>query len=287
MGENATAVKGRSSAPSAAPDGATGDTSPPSIHVLMGKVLAEMPAVGKNSQAPSNMGGYAFRGIEDVLSALKPTMAKLGVFCTPSTIERRDSERSVGQNKTMFVVDLHIVWTFYGPAGDSVTTDAWGCGTDMGDKAPQKAATSAFKTMLGQTFVIGDEATDSERHSVPETEAADTLTPDEKFENWCREQGWEDKAEHDEWRESRLAALKREAEDNPSAIPAITAWREQHGLDWRTGVPKPTADAFDAFMVAGTAETGNPPTHDTAEAGRTCDGCQLLIADDGSCGCPF
>src|SRR5687768_2930833 len=118
----------------------------------MGKVLAELPAIGKNSQAPANMGGYSFRGIEDILAALKPALAKHGVVCLPSVLERIESTRTIGQNRVMYVVDLHVEWRFLGPAGDSLPADAWGQGTDMGDKATQKAMTSAFKSMLMQTF---------------------------------------------------------------------------------------------------------------------------------------
>jgi hypothetical protein len=173
-------------------------TPPPEpLPVLMGRVLADVKDVGKTEKAPAQMGGYSFRGIEAILGALKPALANHGVFCLPKVLERRDGERSVSGSKTMFVVDLWLEWTFYGPAGDTLTTDAWGQGTDMGDKSLQKAATSAYKTMLAQAFCIGDSGSDSERHSVPDTEHR-TAHAD------ARTEGWLD-AEHEHEAHSALA----------------------------------------------------------------------------------
>lgn len=140
-------------------------------------VLADLPAIGKDERAPGNMGGYAFRGIEQITAAIKPLLARHGVLMVPRVIAREEGSRPVGNAKTMFVIDQHIEFTFYGPAGDSVVASMWGEGTDMGDKATQKAATSAFKSMLSITFCISDAATDSERHDVPETDAGPVLAP--------------------------------------------------------------------------------------------------------------
>ena len=183
------------------------EVKPEALPVLMGRVLAELPAIGKDSKAPPNMGNYAFRGIEAILAALKPKMAAHGVFCLPKVLERVETERKLATNKTMYVVDLHIEWMFYGPAGDSLTADAWGQGTDMGDKATQKAATSAFKTMLGQAFCIGDSEADSERHDVPESEGRRTAPATDL-------KGWPDALSRD--REHSLLASRVSALDDES-----------------------------------------------------------------------
>lgn len=214
--------------------------SPPPLPVLMGRVLADVPAVGKNSAAPANMGGYAFRGIEDVLAALKPAMAKHGVFCVPHIAQRIPSERHLSGGKIMFVVDLFIVWTFYGPAGDTIQADAWGQGTDMGDKATQKAMTSAFKSMLMQTFVIGDSATDAEAHSVPETERQQ-VDPEAWFKQW----GWVDRTAHDERRKA-LVASARELDEKAREV--LKKWVDEEGQShpdkpgWATAWPLDLAE---------------------------------------------
>ena len=207
----------------------------PPLPVLMGRVLADVPAVGKNSQAPSNMGGYAFRGIEDVLAALKPAMARHGVFCIPDVIERLPTERTLQGGKVMFVMDLCIRWTFYGPAGDTLTSTCWGQGTDMGDKATQKAMTSAFKSMLMQTFVIGDAASDAEAHDVPETHR-NSANP----EQWFVDNGWKDRADHDEARALIVAVL---AEQTEEVRTAFRAWFGDQDQPWGAVWPQPFAAA--------------------------------------------
>lgn len=150
-------------------------------------VLAELPAIGKTEKAPANMGGYAFRGIANIVAELKPLFAKHGVFVIPVTLDRKDSERSVGNAKIMFVTDVLVQWTFIGEGGDTLNCSTWGQGTDMGDKAPQKAYTAAFKSMLGEVFCIADSDTDSERHDVPETQG-----------DWFVANGWDGgKEDHD------------------------------------------------------------------------------------------
>lgn len=218
---------------------------PQPLTVLMGRVLADVPAVGKNSQAPSNMGGYAFRGIEDVLAALKPAMARHGVFCIPDVIERLPTERPLGSGKVMFVVDLCIRWTFYGPLGDTLTSTCWGQGTDMGDKATQKAMTSAFKSMLMQTFVIGDSATDAEAHDVPDT----THGP----ANWFKTNGWADEADHD---------LRRaEARGDAAALPAevrskIKDWMKSVNLTFEAAWTRAEVDE----LIRRTKELAHVPS---------------------------
>lgn len=241
--------------------------APAPLTVLMGRVLADVPAVGKNSQAPSNMGGYAFRGIEDVLAALKPAMARHGVFCIPDVIERLPTERPLGSGKVMFVVDLCIRWTFYGPLGDTLTSTCWGQGTDMGDKATQKAMTSAFKSMLMQAFVIGDAASDAEAHEVPET----SHVPPPKTD------GWDSAAQEAEAHRGIGHRLAQLPEDHPVRVSA-RVMREKHGWPvamarlvelrtlieeaerWTTVAPSPSGEQQEAANQPEGTETPETPS---------------------------
>lgn len=158
------------------------DTADRSIYERVHAILSELPAIGKNSQAPGAMGGYKFRGIEDITAALKPLLAKHGVFMVPTVVNRVDTERQTANGKALYVVDLLVRFTFYDIAGHDrfpggFNAEVWGQGSDSGDKATQKAMTSAFKTMLGITFCISDAENDAERHEVPETEPRRTTHP--------------------------------------------------------------------------------------------------------------
>lgn len=266
------------------------DVKAPTVAEAMGRVLADIPAVGKNSQAPSNMGGYHFRGIEDVLAAVKPALGRHGVFLTPHTLERIPSERTVSGNKIMYVVDLWVEWTFRGPAGDSITADAWGQGTDMGDKATQKAYTSAFKTMLSETFCIGDSATDSEAHSVPEAERQ----PEDPDAGW-KAIGWPNEATYEEWVSSRVTYIKELDEGDRAAVKE---WTDAHGLSFRKAIPHDLADSLDLYLKeigekpnpAPEVETPEPPSEPTPEPqveveGSVCDApdCTEPPGEDGFC----
>lgn len=148
----------------------TTTTDAPSVHVLMGRILADLPAIGKNQRNSEQ--GFMFRGMDDVLDALNPIMAKHGVFCVPDVCERVAAQRTTRGGATMYEVNLHVRFTFYGPNGDSVRGSGWGEGTDMGDKATNKAMTNAFKYVLFQTFAISTREaaeTDNDRHTPEET----------------------------------------------------------------------------------------------------------------------
>lgn len=77
-------------------------------------------------------------------------------------------------------------------------------------------------------------------------------------EAWFRANGWADKAEHDEWRQSRIAALKQVAEDSPEDIPRIKAWQEDHGLRWSAAIPRPLAVVFDEWCAQQATASESP-----------------------------
>lgn len=138
----------------------------PTIFELMSRVQAELPAIGKTEYNQQQK--FHFRGIDAVLNALNPLLAKHGVFFVPDVIERVEAVRETRQGAAMYVVNLHVRYRFYGPAGDYVEASAWGEGTDMGDKATPKAMTGAMKACLFQVFAVSTEETADPDASSPE-----------------------------------------------------------------------------------------------------------------------
>lgn len=122
------------------------------IHERMIAILAEMPAIGKDRV--NQQQNFKFRGIDDMVDALEPLLAKHGVFYLPKALERRDQERTTSSGKSLYVCLLHVEFTFYGLAGDHVVASAWGEGSDSGDKATSKAHTMAQKSCLMEAFNI-------------------------------------------------------------------------------------------------------------------------------------
>ena len=110
-----------------------------------------------------------FRGHDDILNALNPLLSKHGVIVVPDVIERVTAQRETAKGNVMYEVNLHVRYRFYGAEGDYIEASTWGDGTDMGDKATNKAMTMAFKNALNQTFAISSE----------EFKDADADTPEE------------------------------------------------------------------------------------------------------------
>lgn len=139
----------------------------PSVHQLLGIIVGELPAVGKNQRNASQ--GFNFRGIDDVLNVLNPILSKYGVFFVPDVVERVYTQRATSKGGVMHAVDLHVRYTFYGPGRDSVTGSVWGEGTDSGDKATNKAMTMAMKNILFQVFAISTDEVDPDAGHPEET----------------------------------------------------------------------------------------------------------------------
>lgn len=133
------------------------------VHRAIGNIIHELEGIGKNQRNKDQ--GYAFRGVDDVLKALHPLLGKHGVFIVPNVIAREVEERQAKSGAVGRCTYLHVEFTVYGPAGDSLTLSTWGEGLDYGDKSTNKALTSAFKYALFELFAICDPIDDGDNES--------------------------------------------------------------------------------------------------------------------------
>ena len=166
------------------PPGATGATTPIYIggpndtRTVFQRVLAiidELPAIGKTQENVQQH--FMFRGHDDVMNALNPLLAKHGVFIVPDVLDRVTSERKTSRGATMYEVNLHVRFTFYGAGGDAFTASGWGEGTDMGDKSTSKAMTMAFKYVVAEVFALATaEISDADAGSPEETTGSRSVT---------------------------------------------------------------------------------------------------------------
>jgi hypothetical protein len=150
-----------------APGDGQADPAKRTVYERMVAIIDELPAIGKTQENTQQR--FMFRGHDDVMNALNPLLAKHGVFVVPDVRERITGERLTGNNKTMYEVNLHVAFTFYGLLGDSFRASGWGEGTDMGDKSTSKAMTMAFKYVVAQAFAL----------ATAEVSDADASTPEE------------------------------------------------------------------------------------------------------------
>lgn len=139
----------------------------PMIYTLIGKTMAEIGAIGKDSTNEQQR--YKFRGIDAVYNALNPVMAKYGLFITPEILEQRREERTNRNGTALIYSIITVRYTVYAPDGSYIQTTVIGEGMDSGDKATNKAMSIAMKYAMFQLFMIPTEDLkdpDSETHEV-------------------------------------------------------------------------------------------------------------------------
>lgn len=130
------------------------------------KIMEEVPAIGKTKK--NSQQGFMFRGIDDVMNAFQPLLAKYKVFIVPQVLEQNREERQTSKGVTLLYSICKIKYTFYAEDGTSVEAIVVGEGMDSGDKATNKAMAIAMKYALFQVFCIPTEEMkdpDAESHT--------------------------------------------------------------------------------------------------------------------------
>lgn len=149
--------------------------TPPAVPVVVAfsRAMSEVGAIAKERRIEEGPQKYAFRGIEDVQQRLQPILVRHGLVILPRTLERIDHPtRTTRSGGSMYAVALHVEFTVYGPAGDTLTMSAWGEGADSGDKSSGKAHSMAYKTAMLEAFCIPTEQ---------DTPDADRTVPEETY----------------------------------------------------------------------------------------------------------
>ena len=148
------------------------------IYSLIGQAMQMIGAIGKDSRNEQQK--FMYRGIDAVMNALNPVMAKLGLFLAPEVLEQTREERTTvkqffenGERRekqtTILYSILKIKYTMYAPDGSNVSCVVLGEGMDTGDKASNKAMAVALKYAAFQLFMIPTEEMvdpDAECHEV-------------------------------------------------------------------------------------------------------------------------
>lgn len=122
------------------------------IFGLIGQAMREIGAIGKDSK--NQQQGFMYRGIDAVMNALNPVMAKLGLFLCPEVLEQTREERQGRNGGTLLYSILKMKYTLYAPDGSNVSCVVLGEGMDSGDKASNKAMSVAYKYAAFQLFCI-------------------------------------------------------------------------------------------------------------------------------------
>lgn len=164
-----------------------GDTTP-KIYSAIPAIIKEMKAVAKSNT--NKQQGFKYRGIDQVMNAVKPLLAQNGVFFTIETLEREREERTNRNGNTLIYSIVKVRFTFYAEDGSNVSCVTIGEGMDSGDKATNKAMAVALKYALFDIFCIptGDDP-DAESHEVaPKTAKPKQATPFKISFDQCKEE---------------------------------------------------------------------------------------------------
>ena len=114
--------------------------------------MEEVPSVGKTQRNKTQ--GFMYRGIDDVMNALQPLLAKNKVFIVPEILEQTREERTTYKGGNLIYSICKIKYKFYAEDGSSIEAITIGEGMDSGDKATNKAMAIAMKYALFQVFCI-------------------------------------------------------------------------------------------------------------------------------------
>ena len=132
-------------------------------------IQGEIGAVGKDGKAHASMGGYSFRGIDAVMNALHPLLAKHGVVIAPTIVDHQLTPFA-GYSKPHTITILTIDYNVHGPNGEKLDPPvrAIGYGIDNTDKGPGKAQSYAFKSAIGQLFSLPTDDPEMDNEQTPE-----------------------------------------------------------------------------------------------------------------------
>lgn len=127
----------------------------PKIYSAIAAVMRETSAISKARQNQQQR--FNFRGIDDVMNELHPTLAKCGVFIVPEVLEEHRDQGSTKSGGLMFYTRQKIKFSFYAEDGSHVDSVVIGEAMDTGDKASNKALSIGFKYACLQVFCIPTE----------------------------------------------------------------------------------------------------------------------------------
>jgi hypothetical protein len=157
------------------------DDHPLSAAEALAEVMRRVQPIAKGRTADARVGGYSFRGIDDVYAALHDLFAEVGLVCLPSTIDREREQRPrMSGEGSNYVTHVRVRLRFLAQDGSSEELDAWGEGADTGDKSTGKAYSQAMKSALLAAFLIPTEASSQDDPDVTNSAPSRPWTAEEQ-----------------------------------------------------------------------------------------------------------
>jgi len=145
-------------------------TNEMTVYERLAKVQEEIGAVGKDGKVRPKQGqkgpAFNYRGIEQLMNALHPILAKYGVIIVPHVLEHH-TEDYRGYSNYNLISTVKVAYYVYGTEGDTLPHPVIGVGSgvDNSDKSYGKAMSYAYKMAIGQLFSIPTEADNEEGYT--------------------------------------------------------------------------------------------------------------------------
>ena len=145
------------------------ENATPLIYKKIIEVMQDINAISKGRK--NDQQHFMFRGIDDVMNELHPTLAKCGVFVLPNVLEETRTTGKTARGGDMFYTRLKIKFGFYAEDGSHVDAVVIGEAMDTADKASNKALSIGLKYAMLQVFCIPTEDEKDPDAQSPEPQA--------------------------------------------------------------------------------------------------------------------
>jgi hypothetical protein len=165
------------------------------VYQAINSVAAEVAASGIAKTRMNEEGGYAYRGIEDVLHALGPLLPLHKLCVLPRVLERDAQSGDGGEQHVVLRVAFDMVSAI---DGSRHVVESFGEAIDDSDKGTAKAMSAAYKAAMLQAFCIPVPQEDADSFSpgltgkpiarrAAATSSTPTPEPPEGWEGWSAE----------------------------------------------------------------------------------------------------
>lgn len=138
-------------------------------------VMTDIAKLGVAKNQTNTQQNFKYRGVDDVMDALSPLLAKHHLLILPSVEAHELRERTLRSGATVLHAVLKLSYTFVCPVDSSmvIVGPIYGEAMDSGDKATNKAMSAGYKYLCTQSFCIpfsGDDP-DAQSHEIAGTGA--------------------------------------------------------------------------------------------------------------------